>query len=131
MLDNHVRSQYVRACCEEPFRIFFPIGVLLGVVGVSLWLLFYLGAGIPYPNVAHARLMIEGFMASFIFGFLGTAGPRLTSAPRFSLFELAAIFTLVLLAAGLHISGADRAGDFCFLVCLIVFTGALAKRFHQ
>lgn len=62
MLDNHVRSQYVRACCEEPFRIFFPIGVLLGVVGVSLWLPFYLGAGIPYPNVAHARLMIEGFV---------------------------------------------------------------------
>jgi len=128
-IDN--RPQSWRVCCEEPFRVFFPAGVLLGLIGVSLWPLFYSGIGIPYPNGAHARLMIEGFMASFIFGFLGTAGPRLTSAPRFSLFELAAIFTLVLLAAGLHISGADRAGDFCFLLCLIVFTGALAKRFRQ
>src|SRR5947209_12626879 len=97
MPDNHVRSQI-----RTRLRIFFPIGVLLGVVGVSLWLLFYLGAGIPYPNVAHARLMIEGFMASFIFGFLGTAGPRITSAPHFSLFEVATIFTLDLLAAGAH-----------------------------
>ena len=131
MLDNHVRSQYVRACCEEPFRIFFPIGVLLGVVGVSLWLLFYLGAGIPYPNIAHARLMIEGFMASFIFGFLGTAGPRITSAPHFSLSEVATIFTLDLLAAGAHTGGAHRLGDICFAICLLFFTCALTKRFRQ
>jgi uncharacterized protein involved in response to NO len=71
--------------CQEPFRIFFPAGVVLGFAGVSLWVLYYLGAHIPYPNVAHARLMIEGMMASFIFGFLGTAGPRLTSTPYFSL----------------------------------------------
>ena len=128
---NHVRSEYVRACCEEPFRIFFPIGVLLGVVGVSLWLFFYLGAGIPYPNIAHARLMIEGFMASFIFGFLGTAGPRITSAPHFSLFEIATIFTLDLLAAGAHTGGAHRFGDICFAICLLFFARMLTKRFWQ
>ena len=61
--------------CQEPFRIFFPAGLLLGFVGVLLWVLFYLGAPVPYPNITHARLMIEGMMASFIFGFLGTAGP--------------------------------------------------------
>jgi uncharacterized protein involved in response to NO len=124
-------SRFWAIVCEEPFRIFFPAGVLLGLIGVSLWPLFYFGIGLPYPNVAHARLMVEGFMASFIFGFLGTAGPRLTSAPHFSFAELGAIFTLVLLAAGLHISGADRTGDVCFLICLIVFTSAVAKRFHQ
>ena len=131
MLDNPLRSQYVGACCEEPFRVFFPVGALLGVVGVSLWLFFYLGAGIPYPNVAHARLMIEGFMASFIFGFLGTAGPRITSTPHFSLFEVAMIFTLDLLAAGAHTGGAHRFGDICFLLCLLFFARAMAKRFRQ
>ena len=128
---NRTRFQLLRSCCEEPFRIFFPAGVLLGVVGVSLWLLFYLGAGIPYPNVVHARLMIEGFMASFIFGFLGTAGPRLTAAPHFSLFEVATIFTLNLLAAGMHTGGAHRFGDVCFTVCLLFFTLAVAKRFRE
>ena len=121
----------VRLVCEEPFRIFFPAGVFLGVTGVLLWPLFYWGFGIPYPSVAHARLMIEGFMASFIFGFLGTAGPRMTSAPHFSLCELGTIFTLDLLAAGFHLGGVHRLGDVCFLVCLLVFASALAKRFHQ
>src|SRR6478736_6033712 len=81
-------------CCQEPFRVFFPTGLFLGIVGVSLWVLYYSGVGIFYPNVAHARLMIQGFMASFVFGFLGTAGPRLTSAPQFSLAELVTIFSL-------------------------------------
>jgi uncharacterized protein involved in response to NO len=116
---------------EEPFRIFFPTGVLLATLGVSLWVLYYLGAGIPYPNITHARLMIEGFMASFIFGFLGTAGPRLTSTSPFSPAELLSIFTLDLLAAGAHLGGAHRAGDVCFLLCLLVFIGTLVKRFRQ
>ena len=116
---------------EAPFRIFFPTGVLLGTVGVSLWVLYYSGFAIPYPNVTHARLMIEGFMASFIFGFLGTAGPRLTSAPAFSFAELTTIFTLDLLAAGTHLGGAHRAGDILFLLCLLMFLCSLARRFQQ
>jgi uncharacterized protein involved in response to NO len=116
---------------EEPFRIFFPTGLLLGTIGVSLWVLYYSGVAIPYPNVTHARLMIEGFMASFIFGFLGTAGPRFTSAAPFSFTELATIFTLDLLAAGTHLGGAHRAGDIFFLLCLLVFLGSLARRFQQ
>src|SRR6476469_7684647 len=79
--------------CQEPFRVFFPTGALLGLAGVSLWVLYYCGSGVSYPNVAHARLMIEGMMASFIFGFLGTAGPRLTSAPHFSISEVGILFT--------------------------------------
>jgi len=116
---------------EEPFRIFFPTGLLLGTVGVSLWVLYYSGVAISYPNVTHARLMIEGFMASFIFGFLGTAGPRLTSAPPFSFSELATIFTLDLFAAGTHLGGAHRAGDILFLLCLLAFLRSLARRFRQ
>jgi uncharacterized protein involved in response to NO len=117
--------------CHEPFRIFFPTGILLGLVGVSLWLFFYLGALATYPGVAHARLMVEGFMASFIFGFLGTAGPRLTSTPHFSLAEVAALFTFDLLAAGAHTAGAHRFGDVCFLICLFLFVVILLKRFRR
>lgn len=116
---------------EEPFRIFFPTGAALGIVGVSLWVLYYLGAGVPYPNVTHARVMIEGLMASFIFGFLGTAGPRLTSAPPFSPTEIGIVFTLDLLAAGAHTGGAHRFGDICFVVCLLLFARMLLRRFRQ
>ena len=117
--------------CQEPFRIFFPTGALLGVIGVSLWVLYYLGVGVPYPNIAHARLMIEGLMASFIFGFLGTAGPRLTSAPHFSVAEVAALFTADLLAAGAHVGEAHRFGDVCFLICVLLFARILFKRFRE
>jgi uncharacterized protein involved in response to NO len=125
------RTRSLAQICQEPFRIFFPAGALLGLIGVSLWALYYLGAGVPYPNVAHARLMIEGMMASFIFGFLGTAGPRLTSASHFSLPEVAILFTLDLLAAGAHTGGAHRFGDICFALCLVLFTRILLKRFRQ
>ncbi len=120
----------VRVICQEPFRIFFPAGTVLGIIGVTLWPVYYLGGGIAYPNIAHARLMIEGLMGSFIFGFLGTAGPRLTSTAGFTALELGAIFSLDLLAAGFHIGAAHRAGDFCFLICLLVFATAMAKRFR-
>src|SRR4029078_1173262 len=116
---------------EEPFRIFFPTGLLLGTVGVSLWVLYYSGVSISYAHVTHARLMIEGFMASFIFGFLGTAGPRLTSAPHFTRPEVLLLITLDLLAAGLHFGGAHRAGDFLFAFCLASFAFVLGKRFVQ
>ena len=121
----------LRQVCQEPFRVFFPTGAALGLVGVSLWVLYYCGAPIPYPNVAHARLMIEGLMASFIMGFLGTAGPRLTSAPHFSVTEVAALFTLVLFSAGAHVGGAHRFGDICFLICLLLFGHILFKRFRM
>jgi uncharacterized protein involved in response to NO len=123
-------NRSIRQLCQEPFRIFFPAGAFLGAAGVGLWLLYYLGAGIAYPNVAHARLMIEGMMASFIFGFLGTAGPRLTSAPHFSTSEVAILFTLDLLAAGAHAADAHRFGDICFVVCLFAFAGILFRRFR-
>jgi uncharacterized protein involved in response to NO len=125
------RSRSLQLFWQEPFRIFFPVGLFLGMLGVSLWLLYYLGAPISYPNISHARLMIEGFMASFIFGFLGTAGPRITSAPHFSRREVLALFTLDLLTAGLHVSGAHRAGDICFVACLLFFTRTIGVRFRE
>lgn len=120
-----------RKICEEPFRIFFPAGIALGILGVLLWLLYFAGADITYPNLSHARLMIEGLMGSFIFGFLGTAGPRMTSASPLSSGELATIFGLDLLAAGAHFNNAQRVGDFFFLICLLVFALALVRRFAE
>jgi uncharacterized protein involved in response to NO len=70
-MQNGERS--IQLFSEEPFRLFFPIGLLLGIVGVALWPLYYAGFATTYPGTMHARLMVEGFMASFIIGFLGTA----------------------------------------------------------
>jgi uncharacterized protein involved in response to NO len=113
----------------EPFRIFFPAGILIGIAGVALWPLYYAGLIAAYPGTAHARLMIEGFLGSFIIGFLGTAGPRLTSTSPFSRNEALALFTLDLLAAGLHMGEPHRAGDILFLCCIGFFLFTIGKRF--
>ena len=94
---------------SEPFRVFFPAGLAIGMVGVSLWPAYYACLLSFYPGVAHARLMIQGFMASFIVGFLGTAGPRITSTRPFSRVEVLTLLTLDLFAVGLHCGAANRA----------------------
>lgn len=125
------RERSIQLFCEEPFRLFFPIGVILGIIGVSLWPLYYAGLVTTYPGTAHARLMIEGFMASFIIGFLGTAGPRITSTRHFSRVELITLLTLDLLSAGLHFGGSSRAGDVLFVFCLAFFLFVIGKRFFR
>src|SRR4051794_22640840 len=81
------RRSFLAMCRAEPFRIFFPVGVASGVVGLALWPLHLWGVLPVYPAMMHSRLMIEGFMAAFIVGFLGTAGPRLLSAAHFTATE--------------------------------------------
>jgi len=112
----------------EPFRIFFPVGLLLGAIGVALWPLFVWHAIEFYPAQAHVRLMIEGLMGSFIVGFLGTAGPRLLDASPLSAAETSALLVLQVVSALLHLAQRQTAGDIVFLVLLLLFLGMMARR---
>src|SRR5215468_9465542 len=78
----------------DPYRIFFPVGIFLGVMGVSIWPLYYFGIIDSYSGRAHAFVQTDGFLYAFIAGFLLTAIPRFTGteAPSRSLqYVLAAI----------------------------------------
>lgn len=112
----------------EPFRIFFPVGVLLGMTGVAVWPLFVWHAIGFYPANAHVRLMIEGLMGSFIIGFLGTAGPRLLDASPLTAAEVSALLAMQLVSALLHLAQMQTAGDIVFLVLLLLFLGMMATR---
>lgn len=130
MTETSSRPSFFALCCGEPFRIFFPLGVLAGISGVSLWPLFFAGLHHSfYPGAMHARLMIEGFMGAFVFGFLGTAAPRLTGAPLLSRGELRTLLTLYVLTVATHIAEQPVAGDAFFIVLLGVFARMLASRF--
>lgn len=87
---------FFRLAAAEPFRIFFPLGILLGITGVSLWPLHYAGIADTYPLLAHMRFMIHGFLGCFIIGFLLTAGPRLLKIAPPSPRVIVAFFTLSL-----------------------------------
>ena len=112
----------------EPFRIFFPLGLFLGAIGVALWPLFVWHAIEFYPAQAHVRLMIEGLMGSFIIGFLGTAGPRLLDALPLIAAEACALLVLQIASAVMHLLQRQTAGDILFLVLLLFFVGMMAKR---
>src|SRR5438093_784242 len=62
----------------DPYRIFFPLGIVLGAMGVSIWPLYYFGITEGYSGRAHAFVQTDGFLYSFIAGFLLTAVPRFT-----------------------------------------------------
>ncbi len=72
----------------EPFRLFFPLGVLLGWVGVGHWLLYGLGATSSYSCYRHGLLQTQTFLMAFALGFLWTALPRRLSAPAPSALEM-------------------------------------------
>src|SRR6266566_9914237 len=62
----------------DPYRIFFPLGIMLGVMGVAMWPLYYFGVTDGYSGRAHAFVQTSGFLYAFIAGFLLTAIPRFT-----------------------------------------------------
>src|SRR5262245_23957915 len=123
MPDNSKRRVAFSDFGREPFRIFFPAGVLAGIVGVSLWPLYFTHVLEFYPGLGHARIMAYGLFGGFIFGFLGTAMPRMLSANPLRIIE---VIPLVLIHAVMVASFAAAkifAGDVLFLVLLAVFVG--------
>lgn len=64
--------------CREPYRVFFPLGLVLAWSGVLHWLLHGLGLLQSYRPVFHAIAQIQGFLTCFAVGFLFTAIPRRT-----------------------------------------------------
>jgi hypothetical protein len=121
-------GNFFTLAAAEPFRIFFPVGLLLGAIGVALWPLFVWHVIDYYPRDAHLRLMIEGLMGSFILGFLGTAGPRLLDARPFAFLETSALLALQLLTASLHLLHKREIGDAVFVATLLLFLGFMAAR---
>ncbi len=66
---------------RDPWRAFFPLGVLLAWAGVAHWLLYATGASDRYDAVFHATAQIQGFLTSMALGFLFTFVPRRTGTP--------------------------------------------------
>jgi uncharacterized protein involved in response to NO len=115
-------------CCEEPYRIFFPLGLACGLVGLALWPLFFWGKVTVYPGLMHARVMIEGFMGAFIIGFLGTAGPRLLSARHFTPLEVGLLLVLHVASTATQLAGQLAVGDALFATAVIVLIFTLGRR---
>lgn len=116
---------------EEPYRLFFPLGIVVGLLGVGLWPCWDAGWLSLYPGPAHVRLMTEGFFTAFIFGFLGTAGPRMLGTPSLrpaTWSVLGIVWGGAQLASLANLPNLAEAG---FSLSMLVFLGGLARRFSQ
>lgn len=112
----------------EPFRLLFPLGTALGLLGVLLWPLHVWGVLPVYPGPFHSRIMIEGFLTAFVTGFLGTALPRLLDTPRLTLAETLVLAGSITAIAVIHFAGSARWGDILFFCTLAGFLGSLLVR---
>ncbi|MBI4971090.1 MAG: NnrS family protein [Candidatus Omnitrophica bacterium] len=89
-------SRLINLFCEEPYRLFFPLGIVIGMFGVSHWLFFALGVTKSCSGIFHASIQMQGYMSCFIIGFLMTAMPRFAAAPHATKGELFSFLTLTL-----------------------------------
>lgn len=135
-MEVNKKPRFSALCPAEPYRVFFPLATFLGIAGVSLWPLFFGGLHHSfYPGLMHARLMIHCFLGGFVFGFLGTAMPRLLGAAHLRPWEVWTLVAMHVVTAGLHIEGPRLMqiqpilwGDAGFLVEMIFFAGCMVRR---
>lgn len=112
----------------EPFRLLFPIGAAIGIVGVMMWPFYFLHITSAYPGTAHPRIMIEGFAACFVTGFLGTALPRLLGVPKVTIYETVGFAGAFVWTACLHCSGWSLWGDLVFFSTFFTLVFLLGAR---
>jgi uncharacterized protein involved in response to NO len=89
-------KSFISSAIKEPYRILFPIGILYLLWGTLLWLPQIWNAG-TYPVLAHRYLMLNGFSASFIAGFLMTAVPKFSQTQTAQFEEILLFFIITLL----------------------------------
>ncbi|HZZ85530.1 MAG TPA: NnrS family protein [Anaeromyxobacteraceae bacterium] len=75
---------------HDPWRAFFPLGLLLAWAGVSEWLLYAIGATAEYRATFHASAQVQGFMTCMAIGFLYTFVPRRTATTEPTNLQLVA-----------------------------------------
>lgn len=106
-----------------PYRLFFPLGILFGLIGVGHWVFWSIGWIPESPGFAHALLQTQGFLACFVVGFL------MTAFPRFSGTRIAGTGDLVLsLAAALLFLVFSLMGN--WFAAELAFLGLMGVLFH-
>jgi uncharacterized protein involved in response to NO len=130
MADSTPRPIVLADLGREPFRILFPSAVLAGILGAAVWPLHFAGWG-GYPGLTHARLMAAGFFGGFIFGFLGTALPRMLSAPALGTRNVLLVTTLHLAMVLAYATGQLGLGDHLFMVLWRFFVWLMVLRVRQ
>lgn len=79
-----------------PYHFFFPLGLLNAILAVGVWFVQNLGWLDSPAILIHSKLIMGGFLWSFIIGFLMTAVPRMTGTRSTNGVEYVLASTLLL-----------------------------------
>jgi uncharacterized protein involved in response to NO len=91
-----MRENYFNKSVAEPYRILFPLGTAYLLWGVLIWIPLLVFAD-SYPILEHRYLMLNGFSASFIAGFLMTAVPKFSQTKIAKLYEVAGFIIITIM----------------------------------
>lgn len=113
---------------SEPFRLWFPLGLVAAIFGLFLWPMHYFGWWPVYPAIQHPRILIFGFGAAFVIGFLGTAWPRFVEASPMRRWEMLPLLGLWACGQVAYAKVAIRGGDWFIGFALLWFLCLLGTR---
>lgn len=65
-----------------PYRLFFPLAIVCGLLGVGHWTLWSIGWVQTGPGPTHALIQTQGFLGCVATGFLMTFLPRVMGVPE-------------------------------------------------
>lgn len=100
-------QNYFKNSITEPYRLFFPLGTFYLLWGVLIWLpqIFFANS---YPVLAHRYLMLNGFSASFIAGFLMTAVPKFSQTKSAECHEVLSFLLLTIVGLAYSYLDAEK-----------------------
>jgi uncharacterized protein involved in response to NO len=111
---------------REPFRFFFPLGVLLAWIGIGHWLLYAAGMTSSYSCLFHGLVQMQGFLMAFAVGFLLTAIPRRTQSAPPSVPEMTLAAGALVTVVGAAVAERWAMAELAYgtvLLLLLVFAG--------
>ncbi len=95
---------------QEPYRLFFPLGLVSGAIGMGVWIpFFFFPTRFPFPGQSHAVIQIQSFLLFFIFGFLTTMLPKILGVRplgpvQYALFPIGLIGVIITASAGMPVA---------------------------
>ncbi|HEY8923682.1 MAG TPA: NnrS family protein [Polyangia bacterium] len=114
---------------REPFRLFFPLGLVLGAAGIAHWLLFTTGLSRHYLGRFHAVTQTQAFLVAFAAGFLGTAIPKRTRTAPATWLELGTLLIALPVVSLATLLDLEAVGQVAYAVALVTLAQFAARRF--
>jgi uncharacterized protein involved in response to NO len=114
---------------REPYRLFFPLGILFALGGVGHWLFYAMGWMKWYSGFLHANIQTQLYLACFVGGFLMTAVPRFSGTWTARVWELVSSLVLLLGVAAALFSGQWVISESLYALWLVLLARFIGARF--